>query len=291
MAEKMNEEKELENEKENKTDLLKREEEKDKESPSPEEQPQNSASTTEQIQTQKTTDTVTTGAVSSDTDTVEPTKTFFIAIGVLFLILILIFFVPRLFSDKGAQTLQELHEENLAENRDSDTKYVYNGYSFIYYDGLWYTQILNQVTDELYDIPLHFGPRNLTDIIITGDLDPYFNMLVSNNISNYSAQTYLTFDPYDEQMGYVALATGELTQNLARTFGIAFIPACTQEGVGCENVPIISCNSTEQPIIYMKSGQPTVVYTNNNCITIQGDGIELVRATDRFVLKLYNVMI
>lgn len=229
---------------------------------------------------------------SLDTPSKEPdqTKAFFITLGVLIIILIAIFLIPRFFSS-NVKTLDDLHEETLAENTDSETAYTYNGYSFVSYDGLWYTQIQNAFSGELYDIPLHYGPRDLTDIVITGDFNPFFISLGGNNISNYTLQTYLTFNPTDENMGYVALATGELTQNVATTFGIAFIPACTDDGEGCENVPTVTCDSTDAPVIFMKSGDPTVVYADGNCITLQGTGTELVRAADRFILKLYNVMI
>ncbi len=217
-------------------------------------------------------------------------KSFFIGLGIFIIVLVAILLIPQFFNQEP-QTLTEIHQETITEGIDSDTRYVYNGYSFVFYDNLWYTQIANAITGDLYNIPLHFGPKNLTDIVITGDLDSFFGGLTRNNISNYTYQTYLTFDPADEQLGYVALATGEMTQNLAQTFGIAFIPACTQEGTGCETVPIITCDSTDAPVMFLKSGSPTLVYANGNCITIQGDGAELVRATDRLILKLYNVMI
>ncbi len=220
----------------------------------------------------------------------DQTNAFFITLGVLLLILVAIFLIPRFFNSE-AKTLDDLHEETLTENKDTETAYPYNGYSFVYYDGLWYTQIQNAFSGGLYDIPLHYGPRDLTDIVVTGDFDPFFISLGGNNISNYTLQTYLTFDPADENMGYVALATGELTQNIASTFGIAFIPACIEEDEGCETVPIVTCNSTDAPVIFLTSGEPTVVYADGNCITLQGTGTELVRAADRFILKLYNVMI
>ena len=216
---------------------------------------------------------------------------FFIALGVVALLLVAIFLIPRFFADEGPKTLSQLHEETLEENIDTETQYAYNGYSFVYYDGLWYTQIYNQVTGDLYDVPLHFGPKNVTDIVITGDMNDFFSSLGENNISNYTLQTYLTFNPNDPQLGYVALATGELTQNLARTLGIAFIPACTESGPGCDNVPIVTCENATAPVIYLTSGEPTLVYASGNCIMIQGEGFEIVRAVDRLLLKLYNIMI
>ncbi|MFA6888808.1 MAG: hypothetical protein WC254_04915 [Candidatus Woesearchaeota archaeon] len=217
-------------------------------------------------------------------------KTFFIGLGMFVVILVAIFLVPRFFNQQP-QTLTEIHQETITEGMDTETRYVYNGYSFVFYDNLWYTQISNAITGDLYNIPLHFGPKNLTDIVITGDLDSFFNSLSTTNISNNSYRYYLTFDPQDSELGYVALASGELTQNLVKTFNIAPVSACIQTGTGCETVPIITCNSTDAPVMFLKSGSPTLVYAKDNCITIQGDGPELVRATDRLILKLYNVMI
>ena len=161
----------------------------------------------------------------------------------------------------------------------------------MYYDGLWYTQIYNQVSNAAYNVRIHFGPKNLTDVVITGDLNAFFGGIARSNISNSTLRYYLTFDPNDTNMGYIALATGELTQNLVKTFNIAPVSACTAENDQCASVPIITCSTTDQPVIFLKSGTPTVVYANGNCLIIQGEGPELVRAVDRFLLKLYNIMI
>lgn len=217
-------------------------------------------------------------------------KTFFIALGIFAVILLGIFLIPHFFN-KEPVTLSEAHQENLKEGKDTDTQYVYNGYSFVYYDGLWYTQIYNQLSNDTYNIPIHFGPKNLTDIIMAGDLNEFFAGVSRSNISNGTKRYYLTFDPNDTNMGYIALANGELSQNLVKTFNIAPVSACTTEDNQCASVPIITCNTTDQPVIYLKSGTPTVIYAEGNCLTIQGEGPELVRAVDRFLLKLYNIMI
>jgi len=247
----------------------------------------------EPIKTEDTQEKVTPHLVESVSVEETPqtsSKAFFIGLGIFVVILVAILLIPRFFNQQP-QTLTEIHQETIAEGIDSETRYVYNGYSFVFYDNLWYTQIANAITGDLYNVPLHFGPKNLTDIVITGDLDPFFGRLPTSNISNYSYRYYLTFDPQDPEMGYVALASGELTQNLVKTFNIAPVSACIQQGIGCESVPIVTCNSTDAPVMLLKSGSPTLVYANGNCITIQGDGPELVRATDRLILKLYNVMI
>ncbi len=226
----------------------------------------------------------------SSSDSSNSTSAFFIGLVIFLGVLLVIFLIPRFFNQES-QTLTELHQETVAEELDEKDRYTYNGYSFVYYDGLWYTQIYNSFSSDLYDVPLHYGPKNLTDIIITGDVNPFFNAVLMSNLSNTSLRYYLTFDPTDENLGYVALASGELSQNLVTTFNIAPVSACTVEDAQCASVPVVTCDSTTDPVIYIKSGTPTLIYADGNCITIQGEEAELVRAVDRFLYKLYNIMI
>lgn len=214
---------------------------------------------------------------------------FLLIAGLCLAVLAALVIIPRVMND-GLVTLEDYHQANRA-GKDLDNAYVYNSYSFVYYDNLWYTQILNQYTGAVYDVPLHYAPKNVTDIAVAGQLNAYFSLIRNNTInSSYLAQTYLTFDPNNTQMQYVALASGELTQNLARTFSLAFIPACTQKDATCGNAPVISCDNTQNPVIYLKEATETAVFVNKNCITIQGKNEELVRATDRLLFKLYNIM-
>jgi hypothetical protein len=227
--------------------------------------------------------------LKGETDT--STRSFFIALAILGFVLIGVFMMPRLFPDQGPQTLNEIQGMVVAEGLDTETAYTYNGYGFVYYDDLWYTQILDQFSGDLYDVPLHFGPRDLTDVMVAGDLNAFFVGVTQGDIEGNIGRYYLTFDPNGEDMGYVALAAGELSQNLVTTFNMAPVSACSAEGTGCEEIPIITCDNTEDPVIYLMSGESAAVYAADNCIVIQGDKEELVRSVDRFLLKLYNIMV
>ena len=214
---------------------------------------------------------------------------FLIIAGIVLLVIALLVVVPRFF-ESDLVTLEDYHQANIA-GEDLDNAYMYNGFSFVYYDGLWYTQILNQYTNTLYDVPLHFGPQNLTDLTLTGNLNEYFLLLRNNTIpGGHLASTYLTFDPDSEQMAYVALTTGELTQNLAKTLSLAFVPACTKKSENCVDVPVITCDNTDDPVIYLKESDETGVFGQGNCLVIQGTELELTRAADRFLLGLYNIV-
>ena len=214
---------------------------------------------------------------------------FFIVGAIIILAITAFIFIPPLFDD-GLVTLDDYHQANL-DGKKLDNAYLYNEFSFVKYDGLWYTQIFNQYTGTQFDVPLHYGPKEVTDLIVTGNLNLFFAKIKKNNIGDeYDTQTYLTFDPESTQMAYVALATGELTQNLAKTMGIAFLPACTKEHDDCKDVPIITCDNTKDPVIYIKEAEETAVTVEGNCVIIQGEKEEIVRAADRFLFKLYNIM-
>jgi len=214
---------------------------------------------------------------------------FLLVAGIVLVVVALLIVVPRFF-ESDLITLEDYHKANIA-GEDLDNAYVYNGFSFVHYDGLWYTQIFNQYTKTLYDVPMHFGPKNVTDLTVAGNLNEYFLLLRNNTIpGDYLASTYLTFDPDNEQMSYVALSTGELTQNLAKTLSLAFIPACTTASEDCGDVPVITCDNTDDPVLYLKASDEPGVFGAGNCLIIQGNEWELVRAVDRFLLGLYNVM-
>ncbi len=217
-------------------------------------------------------------------------KYFYLAVGLILLILVFLFLLPKIF-DTTPKTLDELHQENLLEGKDTDTAYVYNGFSFIYLDGLWYTQIQNKHSNILYDVPLHYGPKEVSDIPLIGDPEPFFTLIANNSIANYEFQTYLTFDPTGDQLQYVGLGTGELTQNMATIYSLAFIPACTNNNnESCQDTPIITCESTEDPVIFINVDDVPSVEAEGNCLTIQGKGYDIVKAVDRLLLSSFGII-
>ena len=79
---------------------------------------------------------------------------FLVIAGICLLVIAGLVLIPR-WVNKGPVTLDDLHKANLAGKKLSNA-YVYNSFSFVYYDQLWYTQILNQYTGDIYDVPLHY---------------------------------------------------------------------------------------------------------------------------------------
>ncbi|MBW2995817.1 hypothetical protein KY332_00795 [Candidatus Woesearchaeota archaeon] len=189
-------------------------------------------------------------------------------------------FLARFFYSPSALTIDELHRRNL-EGEESDVNYVYNGYSFIYFDNLWYTQVARD-GDTILDIPLHFAPRELEDISIIGEI----------NWQLEEPEVYLTFDPDEKSYTYVTLSIAELSLNLAKGMEIKPIAACSKNLTSaCENRPIVTCENKDKAVIYMKQGEGEgEVNLKENCVEIIGKDWELVKATDRFLLQWYNVM-
>lgn len=168
-------------------------------------------------------------------------------------------------------------------NTEVKTAYTYNGFAFTQLGGLWYTEIENQKTGNVYNIPLHFGPKDVENITITGKLSKSF----------YSNETFITHDPSNTQrpgMQYIALSAAELSINLVQVLNLTPVAACTSNSATvCEQRPIITCD-LGKPTIYIKEDPVTSVALNDTCIIIQGNGTDLIRATDRLIYQLYGVM-
>jgi len=181
------------------------------------------------------------------------------------------------------QTIEDLHALNLQGKLDPEEGYVYNQFSFVELDGLWYTLIQNPTGTEQYSIPLHYGPRELEGIQAAGRLDdPLFNEEI---------EYFITFDPEGENLQYVALAVSEFDQNIIKVLGKLPVAACSEnKTLPCQTRPIMMCDNTDRPVVYFKQKSPAQVIYDSNCIVVQGNGTDLVRATDRLLYGFYGIM-
>lgn len=203
------------------------------------------------------------------------------AIIIILAVIISFKFFPK--EKNQPKTIDELHSLNLRGKLKPDQGYIYQGYSFVFANGLWYTQVQNIAGTSLFNIPLHYGPEAVKDIPMEG----YFN----STIFNSNKGIYITFDPLGQNLNYVALAVGEFDQNIIKAFNKVPIAACDKnETVACQDRPIITCDNTDKPVLYLKQEPETKVIYDNNCMIVQGIGPEIVRAVDRLLLKLYGIM-
>lgn len=196
-------------------------------------------------------------------------------------IIIAIIIGLRLFPEETPTTIDGLHSLNIQGKLKQEEGYVYNGYSFVFTNGLWYTQV--QRGNNLFDIALHYAPKDLEDIPIEGELN--------GTLFNSEKGIYITFDPLGQNLNYVALAVGEFDQNIIKAFNKMPIAACDKnETKACAARPIITCDNTNKPVLYLQQKTETKVLYNNNCMIVQGIGPEIVKATNRLLLKLYGIM-
>lgn len=214
-------------------------------------------------------------------DTKKDTKQLLVIIGVIVVCFIIVFAGTWLFKgqSKKVVTIEDLHRMNF-EGEFSDINYMYNGFSFVKQGNIWYTEVENE-NGVLFDVPLHYGPNEVEDISISGEITDEF----------LEPPLYITFDPLSTQMQYVALSVAELSSNMVKGFGLEITAACDKnETEACEARAIVPGCVEDKAVVYIKESNNTGVFMNGNCVVVEGAGTELLKSTDRFLLKLYQVM-
>lgn len=189
------------------------------------------------------------------------TKNFLIAAGFLILLTI-IFFVTR-------QVAHEPKYETM----------TYNGFKFVKIGPLWYFQW--QEDSQLYNVPLRYNPKEVVDVPVTGVYDERFQQ----------SDIYLTFDPAESGLSYIALSASELSISLSTVMGINIIAACTSNTTeACWDRPIITCDNTDKAIIYLREAPEAKIVLAGNCVVVQGKDIELLRAVDKLLYLWYKII-
>ena len=223
--------------------------------------------------------------MSEDTVMGEPGKKDRILFYALVIVLVLgvsIFLLPTLFISKPL-SLDELHQKNVNDKLDKNEGYLYNGHSFVFYDGLWYGLIAAPDLGKVFSIPFHYGPREVAEIIPDGK----FNGTIFNSYQSF----FMTFDPLDEDLQYIAGSIGETNGVLINAFGKNVVGACSKNTTdACHERPIVDCDSTPTPVIYFLSENATSVVYDGNCAIISGNDKEIFRATDRMLFDILGII-
>ena len=178
-------------------------------------------------------------------------------------------------------SIDELHQQNLAGKLKPEQGYMYNGYSFVKADGLWWTE-LNKFGTTL-KVPLHFGPKELESILVQGNLDSRFNE---------GDQLYITINPNITNK-YYSLAVSELSFNVVKGLDRTPVGSCTQANWACENRTILSCeqNPAHQPIVELDFQGDPGIEIKGSCIKLTGDTeFEIVKSVERLLYQWYGVM-
>jgi hypothetical protein len=211
-------------------------------------------------------------------------KMLFYGIGALILIIALFFLIPKIIPDNSVLTLDELHSLNFQGKLSEEKGYLYNNvYSFVKYDELWYTQLKAPEGDTVYNVPFHFSPKDVEHIKPQG-------MLNHSTLDRYPA-FYMTFDPEDDNLNYIAASTGETVRIFIEAFGKKVIGSCARNATkACATRPIINCSSTSAPVFYFASEEQTNLLYLDNCVIISGNKEELFKATDRMLFDLMGII-
>jgi hypothetical protein len=171
---------------------------------------------------------------------------------------------------------KNLEEEGLGEGEG----YVYNGFSIVKVDGLWWTDLNRH--SEIIRIPLHFSPKEVETVPISGTL---------NEVDfNKETNLYLAINPLVRDK-YYTLALSELTFNIAKGIDRTPIGSCTEENFACENRTIVSCADTQgKAVIELELAEQTSIEYSGSCIKLSGNGYELTKAVDKILYMWYGIM-
>lgn len=231
-----------------------------------------------------------------------------IIIAISLILLVGILAIPH-FYKQTPKTIDELHQDVLDGKEDADN-YMYNGYSFIKLGDenigyMWYTQIMNPYTSTKYEIPLHYGPKDVEEFMFSGSIELFMNMIYGQNnyLEEYNVNdfninvsqelyiAYFSFDPESYDLDYINLAHHELATNLAQVLQIRLLPACTKEGdKACESVAILTCENTTVPIIVFEEANGNSIVAKDNCIRIRSFKEGMVKGVDRLLYQMYDIM-
>jgi len=178
----------------------------------------------------------------------------------------------------------------LLRNYIPDDADDYNGFHITKgSDDLWHVELTIENTE--YDIPLHYHPTELEDIVVWGDPNWFFRLLTTYGLN----AAYLTFNPIQPQEGlkYVALASAEISLTMGQVFNVKPIAAClVNETSACDDRPIVDCSSDDRMVIYIKENfnNRTSITEDTNCITVEGQGVDVLRAAEKLIYYWLGVV-
>lgn len=163
----------------------------------------------------------------------------------------------------------------------NEESYMYNQFKFTRMSGLWFTEI--QAADKVFRIPTRYSPRELEQISIEPNV--YGKVIGSREI-------YLTVS--NNLSSVAVLAAIEVGRIIGTRYGVLNIPStgALTEWANDET-PVKTCKDAVNGtgIIWFKIGNKTAVYSDKNCVIVQGkDEWDIVKAADRLAFGLLGIM-
>ncbi len=197
-------------------------------------------------------------------------------VGVLFLLIIVL---SLIFFGIGLFIFNKIHPK--AETETS------NGFVFVKSGAFWQTEIKNPYINQVYQLEFRYSPSQVKNVSVNGDPNKFFTLLNLNNLTG----AYLTFDP-NENLTFMTLAAADIARSLNTLHGIRLVAACTSNVTACSDRPIVTCQNQEghAMVIYLKTDPVTKVTMEKNCLTIQGQGSDFIRAYNKLLFLWYSVL-
>ncbi|MDP6642273.1 MAG: hypothetical protein QGF74_02765 [Candidatus Nanoarchaeia archaeon] len=158
-------------------------------------------------------------------------------------------------------------------SRSGDSNYYdYDGYRFVATNQGWLTHLGEN------PISFYFGPRELE----------YFNPEIDFKINNldYLDKIYVSLHPNEN----LHPAAQEFTRFI--NFGNNYVIACSEDGQGCEDIPIKTCEDATNTIgvIEFNFSNETKIITDNTCVKVEGSQQSIIMLTNKIVLTELGIM-
>lgn len=197
-------------------------------------------------------------------------------------LLVIIGVIYLLWQPNQPETIEDLYQMiETGQINDPDIGYSHNGFVFIKRaDGTWYTQVL--INDTIVPLTFRYGPRDVIDIPISGNTNESFN----------KQPLFITIDPNSNQQKYIGLAATDIGSHLYQALKITAYSACIVDSPDCGGRPVITCTNTNAPVIYVKANNETSanIELKGNCVVIEGNELEIVKAADKFLMIWYQIL-
>lgn len=205
---------------------------------------------------------------------------------ILCAVVVLIILGAKYFVHNAALTLEEQHAANY-QAKATDHNYIYNGFSFLKLKDprttteFWYTQY--QKNGQVFDIPFHYGPKELEDIPI----------VVLNRTNATLPDVFISIMPDENKsMGNLAQAVYEITEKMVKILDLQPVAACQINATkACSERPIVTCQNTQDAVVIeLKEAPEPKIIVHDNCILILGKDEDLLRAGDKLIYLYLKIV-
>ena len=65
---------------------------------------------------------------------------------------------------------------------------------------------------------------------------------------------------------------------------------CRNDEDACVDRPVITCDNTDDLVLYVKEANSSRVYFDDNCIVVEGSGFDLIKGIDRILYDFYEII-